>query len=428
MEVQGLLTTSSDQAMDKHRAHVVAAADAVRNWVVAQRAVSWSLDSLDARSPVHTVALPRPVVVPWPVAAPGPEFTPDPATSPGSPGMPSPPASVLPFPAPAQPWPATADLEADVLVPEAIATTMSADAPTVTMVPPATPQVGTDSRIGQLAGALGILTSHAGPALRWTARAALVTGFAAAVVWAVRAYRAPASPTAVVPTVTVDTGAAVASVTSKPVVPEPPAKRTGRLQIDSDPSGAVVLVDGKERGTTPLAVDDLPVGSHVVVFKSPKGTVQQTATVTENRTTQVNEGIYSGWLHVSSPIELRISTGSKTVRLDDANQAMLPPGSHTLTLANRPLNFEVTRTVLITPGGTTSVTIEPATAPLSITASEPAQVSIDGDIIGEAPITDHLANIGVRDVTARSASGQIRHATVTLPTEGARVDIDFSKP
>ena len=64
-------------------------------------------------------------------------------------------------------------------------------------------------------------------------------------------------------------------------------------------------------------------------------------------------------------------------------------------------------------------------APLTVTASEPAQVSIDGDIVGEAPITDYLANLGTRDVTARSAGGQIRHVTVTLPTEGARVNISF---
>jgi hypothetical protein len=116
------------------------------------------------------------------------------------------------------------------------------------------------------------------------------------------------------------------------------------------------------------------------------------------------------------------------VRLDDASQVMLPPGSHTLTLANRQLNFQQTRTVEITPGGTTSISVEAPTAALTVTASEPAQVSIDGDIIGDAPITDHLASIGTRDVTARSASGQIRHVTVTLPTEGARVDVDFSRP
>ena len=232
-------------------------------------------------------------------------------------------------------------------------------------IAPAEAKAGRSIRLGQLADAQRYLTSHAGPALRWTARAALVTGLAAGIVWAVRAYRAsaPAPAATIAPAEAVATIARAASaetalagvgVAKKPAAPQPSVKRTGRLQIDSDPSGALIMVDGKEHGTTPLAVEDLSPGSHVVLFKSPKGTVQQTVTVTENRTTQVNEGIYSGWLHVSSPIELLISTRGKTVRLDDAHQVMLPPGSHTLTLANRPLNFQETRTVEITPGGTTS--------------------------------------------------------------------------
>lgn len=411
--------------MDKHHAHVVAAAEAVRAWVVAQRAASWSVDSLDTG--LHAAAHPGPVVVHWPLAAPGPEFTADSSTSAV---FPLGPASVLPFPSPTQSGSFAADADAPFAA--AVATSIALDTPPAAIAPAPYADPGLAQRPREFADSLRLLTSRAGPALRWTTRAALATGVAAGVVWAVRAYRVPASaPSA--PAAPIAAVAGVAPVTAtdtakKPAAPEPPIKRTGRLQIDSDPSGALILVDGKEQGTTPLAVEDLQPGSHVVVFKSPKGTVQKTVTVSANRTVQVNEGIYAGWFHLSSPIELQVSAGGRTVRLDDASQVMLPPGTHTLTLANRPLNFQETRTVEITPGGTTSISIEPPTATLTVTASEPAQVSIDGDILGSAPITDHLTTIGTRDVTARSASGQIRHVTVTLPTEGARVDVDFSRP
>jgi hypothetical protein len=38
----------------------------------------------------------------------------------------------------------------------------------------------------------------------------------------------------------------------------------GGLQIDSDPDGARVFVDGEQVGVTPIQLNDLPVGSRVV--------------------------------------------------------------------------------------------------------------------------------------------------------------------
>src|SRR5262249_32030219 len=38
----------------------------------------------------------------------------------------------------------------------------------------------------------------------------------------------------------------------------------GTIYVDSRPRGARVLIDGKEMGTTPASIPDIPVGSHVV--------------------------------------------------------------------------------------------------------------------------------------------------------------------
>ena len=198
--------------------------------------------------------------------------------------------------------------------------------------------------------------------------------------------------------------------------------------MDSDPPGAHVLVDGKERGLAPLAIDGLSIGSHTVTIHGEKGTVERTVAITAARTTQVNEAIYSGWLHISSPIELQIVDNDHGVRLDDRNQVLLSAGEHALTLSNKALGFAETRSVNVTPGGTASISIEPPPAMLTVTSSEPAQVSIDGEMVGEAPLTDHPTRIGTRDVQVRNASGVTRFSTITLTMSGARLDIDFSKP
>ena len=383
--------------MDKHRAEVIAAAEAVRLWARTRRA-AWTAEPFQIRPLMNPALALHPAGgAPWP-SVPEPEFL-------------SPPAGYD-----------TATAEPDFFGAASAAAEESFEsAPAY----PAAPGVTIGERWSQVIEAVRPLGAFAGPALRWTWRVALVTGVAAAGVWGARAYKArpPAEKVA-----KVEKAVPAAAPAPKPVRVDTASKRTGRLQVDSDPPGAHVLVDGKERGLAPLAIDGLPVGSHAVTIRGEKGTVERTVAITASRTTQVNEAIYSGWLHISSPIELQITDNDRGVRLDDRNQALLSAGEHVLTLSNKALGFTETRNVNVTPGGTASISIEPPPAMLTVTSSEPAQVSIDGEMVGEAPLTDHPTRIGTRDVQVRSASGATRFSTITLTMSGARLEIDFSKP
>jgi hypothetical protein len=55
-------------------------------------------------------------------------------------------------------------------------------------------------------------------------------------------------------------------------------------------------------------------------------------------------------------------------------------------------------------------------------------VSIDGQPAGDTPLTDFAVAVGTRDVTVTSASGVVRHQTITVKVQSSTVDIDFSKP
>jgi serine/threonine-protein kinase len=52
--------------------------------------------------------------------------------------------------------------------------------------------------------------------------------------------------------------------TPKQQAPEPAAGYVGSLYVDSRPRGATVLLDGKNIGVTPVTLDNIPIGSHVV--------------------------------------------------------------------------------------------------------------------------------------------------------------------
>jgi hypothetical protein len=206
------------------------------------------------------------------------------------------------------------------------------------------------------------------------------------------------------------------------------AKRTGRLQVNSDPPGARVLIDGKPRGFTPLRVDDLTVGSHAVVLETTKGSVRRTVAVTEEKTAQISESIYAGWVHVSAPIEVLISEGGRTLRLDDRNLIMLPPGSHALVVENRLLGYRETKQVDVKPGETARISIVPPPSMLTVTSTLPGEVLVDGERVGETPLTDHPIALGTRDIIVRNAPGMERLITVTVTAKPVQVDVDFAKP
>jgi hypothetical protein len=206
------------------------------------------------------------------------------------------------------------------------------------------------------------------------------------------------------------------------------ATGAGRLHVESEPAGAEVRVDGKASGVTPVDVNDLAPGMHIVHLKTDTGVIDRSVRIAAGETTELSEAIYSGWLHVSAPFEIDLAEGTKHFALDDSGQVLLPPGAHELRFENRALGFTQVQRVSIRPGRTTSVTIVPPPAVLSVTSSEPAEVMVDGEAVGATPLADLPTRIGTRDITVTAASGAIRRLTVTLTTQPARVDVDFTRP
>ena len=202
---------------------------------------------------------------------------------------------------------------------------------------------------------------------------------------------------------------------------------TGRLLVRSDPDGARVLVDGRERGVTPLTLDDLTVGSHAVVVQTDQGSVRRTVAVTAERDALVTESIYPGWVKLFAPFEVQVSEGARALRVDEQSQVLLSPGTHELRLENRSLGYSETRRVEIEPGKTTSVSLVPSPSMLTVTATTPAIVLVDGEPAGETPLTEHPVSLGTRDIVVRSATGQERRFTRRVTMAPVRIDVDFLK-
>jgi hypothetical protein len=203
-------------------------------------------------------------------------------------------------------------------------------------------------------------------------------------------------------------------------------KRTGRLVVTSASGVAQVFVDGTPRGITPLTLDGLPAGKHTVVLQNQSGSVEQIVTVGGSETAQLDQTIFPGWVSIVAPVDLTISEGTRSLRLDDRSQVMLPPGPHELLFQNRALGYQETRHVDVRPGETTQLSIAPPRSKATFTATAPAEVWVDGVSVGQTPLIDLPVEIGTHHVRMKSGTAE-RQFTVTATMTPLAFNADFSQ-
>jgi hypothetical protein len=205
----------------------------------------------------------------------------------------------------------------------------------------------------------------------------------------------------------------------------PPAKATGVLKVTSTPEGARVVVDGRDRGVTPLSIDDITLGAHIVAIEAKNGSVERSVMVTADSVAQLDEQIFDGWVAVFSPVELVISEAGRVLRPDDHNEIMLSPGTHRLRFTNTKLAYDETKSIVIKPGERNAYNVTPPHSSVSVTASEPAEVFLDGTKIGDTPLNAVTATIGTHDLVVKRASGSQKRMAITVTVKPFAVNVDF---
>jgi hypothetical protein len=218
-----------------------------------------------------------------------------------------------------------------------------------------------------------------------------------------------------------------AGTTPSQPAPAPSPKATGTLNILSTPEGTRVRVDGSLRGLTPLSIDDIAAGRHVVVLETLSGVVQRTVTVAADKVTEVNEPIVAAFVTILSPFEVSITEGTRNFRPDDHNEITLAAGPHDLRLTNRRLMFEDRRHVDLAPAERLTISVTPPQSTVSVTASEQAEVWVDGARVGQTPLADRVVELGTHEILVKRADGGERRVTAMVTVKPFALHVDFSK-
>jgi hypothetical protein len=211
--------------------------------------------------------------------------------------------------------------------------------------------------------------------------------------------------------------------------------QTGQLQIRSEPGGARVVVDGTPRGNAPVTVADLAPGPHTVEVSNEMGSIRQDINVEAGVTsslvvpmTTTPQGSVSGWISVSSPVDVQIYEDTRLVGSSRSERLMVSVGRHELDIVNEALGFRQRRSVNVTAGQVAGIRLDWPNGSMAINAQPWAEVFIDGERIGETPIGNVPVPVGIHEVVFRhpELGEQTVRATVTVGAP-ARISVDLRK-
>ncbi len=234
------------------------------------------------------------------------------------------------------------------------------------------------------------------------------------------------------------------------------AAPTGTLVINTDPPDAAVVIDGADRGRSPVRLTLAP-GPHVLDINSGEARRRFAVSITAGTEVQqfielpkapvdavvapppvaadpaearapTPEGPVSGWVTVATPAEVEIFENRRLVGSSRLDRIMLSVGRHELELVNESLGYRATRTVNVAPGQVARVAPEWPKGSLALNAVPWADVWVDEERVGETPIGNVQVPVGSHEVIFRHPDlGEQRHTVIVTTTGQVRVIADMRR-
>jgi len=213
----------------------------------------------------------------------------------------------------------------------------------------------------------------------------------------------------------------------------PTDSAVGRLEIASDPVGAQVTVDGAPRGVTPLVIASIEPGQHRVAVTSGDNSVNRSVNVTAGATASVllsvaSTGGAGGWVSIKAPFEMQVLENGKVIGSTGMDSLMLPAGSHELEVSAAAFSFSTTMTVKVPAGKTVTVPVTLPKNTLSINALPWADVTLDGQAMGQTPLGNLSVSIGNHEIVWRHPQlGERRQVVKVTAGTPVRAGMDLTK-
>jgi hypothetical protein len=205
--------------------------------------------------------------------------------------------------------------------------------------------------------------------------------------------------------------------------------------VRTEPPGASVSIDRVPQGASPVSVANLTPGDHSILVSADGISVEQVVTVEAGMTSSLvvpiaarDRGPVSGWIAVTSPVDVQIFEGGRLLGTNQTDRIMVPAGEHRLDLVNDALGYRAARTVSVPAGKVESMSVKLPMGSMAVNAVPWAEVWLDGEKAGDTPIGNLPATIGRHDVVFRHPDlGESRQTVTVTLSAPARVSVDMRK-
>jgi hypothetical protein len=221
---------------------------------------------------------------------------------------------------------------------------------------------------------------------------------------------------------------ALPSATSTPRTTAPPVVtgNVGRVVINTQPGASKILLDGKPVGESPLTLESVSPGRHVLTITGTGASVRRNIRVEAGKTLTVDVALFSGFAAIAAPFVVDVSENGKALGTNE-NPILLSPGRHELRLANKDLGYVATEAIEIQPGEVTRLNLDPR-GTANINAAPWAEVWIDGERAGDTPLANVSIRLGIREIVFKNPQYPDRKLTVTIKSNNpATIAVDFLK-
>ena len=191
--------------------------------------------------------------------------------------------------------------------------------------------------------------------------------------------------------------------------------------MESIPDGARVVLNGKEVGFTPLTLKNVPAGRHALVLEGDAGTLKRTVRVQPNERTVARYEITAGFLSVTSRIPVEIFDGTRKLGSSEGGHILLTPGQYKVRLVNTKYGFREDAEFTIKAGEISTHAVNLPEGSLHVTTEAGAEIFVEGELMGIAPLAPFRVPIGSREVLVRHPDLGERRQSVEVvigqPTE-----------
>ena len=200
----------------------------------------------------------------------------------------------------------------------------------------------------------------------------------------------------------------------------------GILDVDTDPQGATVRVDGKDAGKGPVRGFRLPAGVHRVEVSHPKykTVTMETEIPGRGRRRHLDLRLEPNW----GTVELRSIPTGASINVDDTPTESLTPAVLELEAGRRRVALSLplyqTKEVVLTVAAGERLapppfSLAPLPARIDITSAPKAKVAIDAVFKGETPLSVEVASKTRHMISLEAAGHQPASAAIT-PQPGER--------